>query len=179
LLQEEILEGGWNTKEKQEPLGALDLIRSCLIKVGKRKRDLSLKAFEVFAWTSASFRESNRSLLEECWLNASDQDDWLAIYQASLSEGWTDELVHQSLQETVLYKASSRCYGPDAQVFEGTFEDVLPLCGDDGSSPPSVEQVLLQHRYFPDAGKLMLTAVFMGKESAHYAAQDKAVAMDT
>jgi nuclear pore complex protein Nup133 len=177
LLQEEIVEGDRETKEKQEPLGALDLIRGCLRKEGRSKRDLSLKAFEVFAWTNSSFREFNRSLLEECWLNAADQDDWPAIYQASLSEGWTDELVHQSLQETVLYNASSRCYGSDAQVFEGAFEDVLPLCGEDGSSSPSVEQVLLQHRYFPDAGKLMLTAVVMGKESAHYA--DEAVAMDT
>lgn len=173
------MEGDQDTKEKQEPLSALDLIRSCLIKEGSSRRDLSLKAFEVFAWTSSSFRESNRSLLEECWLNAADQDNWPTIYQESLSEGWTDELICPSLQETVLYKASRICYGSDAQVFDGTFEDVLPLCGEDGPSSPSVEQVLLQHRYFPDAGKLILTALIMGKESAHYAAQNEAVAMDT
>ncbi|KAJ1701556.1 hypothetical protein LUZ63_001335 [Rhynchospora breviuscula] len=176
-LQEEIV-GDDDINEGQESLGALELIRRCLTEEGRRRRDLSLKAFEVFAWMSSSLRESNRTLLEECWLNAADQDNWPAIYQASISEGWTDELLLGSLQETVLYKASSRCYGPNAQVFEGSFEDVLPLRGEEGSSSPSVEQVLSQHRYFPDAGKLMLTAVIMVKESTHYAAQDEAVAMD-
>jgi nuclear pore complex protein Nup133 len=35
----------------------------------------------------------------------------------------------------------------------------------------SVEEVLMQHKDFPDAGKLMMTAVIMGKELPYTAAE--------
>ncbi|KAL1217856.1 Nuclear pore complex protein [Cardamine amara subsp. amara] len=47
----------------------------------------AIKAFEMFAYTSFSFRENNRSLLEECWRNVADQDDWDRLHQASANEG--------------------------------------------------------------------------------------------
>lgn len=132
--------------------------------------ELSLKAFEVFAWTSSSFRISNRSLLEQCWKNAADQDDWAALCQASTVEGWSDEIVLESLRNTLLFKASNRCYGPGAETYDGGFEEVLPLQKEDMIFPnlkeaiSSVEGLLMQHKDFPDAGKLMLTAILMGKE---------------
>ncbi|KAJ3669565.1 hypothetical protein LUZ60_011515 [Juncus effusus] len=150
-LQEEIV--GKGEEKKRELIGPVDLIKICL---NKRDRNLALKAFEVFAFTSASFRSSNKTLLEECWSNAVDQDDWPALYQSSISQGWTDDIIIRSLSQTVLYEACNRCYGCDAQVFEGGFEEVLSLS--------SVEKVVMGHSYFADAGKLMLTALALGKE---------------
>lgn len=140
------------------------LIETCL---RGATRELALLAFEIFAWTSSSFRSSNRSLLGECWRLAADSDDWVALANAARAEGWSDELVVDTLRETVLFKASCRCYGPEAGNFEGGFEEVLPLRKDDASpleSGLSVEAILMQHTSFLDAGKLMLTAVMLGKE---------------
>jgi nuclear pore complex protein Nup133 len=136
----------------------------------RRDQELSFKAFEVFALTSPSFRSSNRGLLEACWMNATDQDDWVKLSEASTLEGWSDEVIEESLQATVLFKASRLCYSPDAVVYDGTFEDVLPVKKEDvhlrglESKCLSVEEVLMQHKDFPDTGKLMMTAVIMGKE---------------
>ena len=150
------------------------LIEMCL----KRDQELSLKAFEVFAWTNSSFRTSNRCLLEACWINATNQDDWVKLSEASMSEGWSDEVIQESLQGTVLFKASRLCYSPDSVVlYDGTFEDVLPVKKEDvhlrglESKCLSVEEVLMQHKDFPDAGKLMMTAVIMGKELSYTAAE--------
>lgn len=152
---------------EQQLLPPRDLIELCLkaeIPV------LSLLAFGVFAWTSSSFRKANRSLLEECWKCAANQDDWEKLYEESIAEGWSDEDTLRVLRETVLFQASSRCYGPGAETFEGGFDEVLVLrlenmeiasLKDPGSSS-SVEAILMQHKDFPDAGKLMLTAVMMG-----------------
>jgi nuclear pore complex protein Nup133 len=143
----------------------------------KRDRELSLKAFEVFASTSSSFRNSNRGLLEACWMNAANQDDWVKLLQVSTSEGWSDEVIQKSLLGTVLLNASRLCYSPDAVVYDGTFEDVLPVKKEDvhlrglESKCFSVEEVLMQHKDFPDAGKLMMTAVIMGKELPYTAAE--------
>lgn len=156
-----------------------ELIEMCL----KRDRDLSLKAFEVFASTSSSFRSSNRGLLEASWMNATNQDDWVKLSQVSTSEGWSDEVIQESLQGTVLFKASRMCYSPDSLVYDGTFEDVLPVKKEDvhlrglESKCLSVEEVLMQHKDFPDAGKLMMVAVIMGKELSYTAAEP--VEMDT
>ncbi|PKA57063.1 Eukaryotic translation initiation factor 3 subunit C [Apostasia shenzhenica] len=141
-----------------EPLDPAELIEKCL----RGDRKLSLLAFEIFAWTSSSFRSLNHSLIEKCWRNAAEQDDWAALANASRAEGWTDETRFAKLRETVLFKASNRCYGPEAETFEGGFEEVLPLRKEDAVS--SVETILMQHENFPDAGKLMLTATMMGKE---------------
>lgn len=154
-------------KEKQDTtqlFSPAELIEICL---KSRNRELSLLSFDVFAWTSSSFRRSNRSLLDQCWKNAADQDDWAGLYQASLAEGWSDEENLRHLRETVLFQASSRCYSPDAQIYEGGFEEVLPL-RQEGieypmlKDPGSVEGVLMQHEDFPDAGKLMVTAIMLG-----------------
>lgn len=182
-LQEEIMRHLTDNREAldaKKPLPPGELIELCLRGVP----ELSLKAFEVFAWTSSSFRSSNRSLLEECWKNAADQDDWAALYQASTSEGWSDEIVLESLRNTVLFKASNRCYGPEAETYDGGFEEVLPLQKEDVEfsnlkyASSSVEGLLMQHKDFPDAGKLMLTAIIMGKEG-NDAVVEEDVTMDS
>ena len=95
-----------------------------------------------------------------------------------MSEGWSDEVIQESLQGTVLFKASRLCYSPDSVVlYDGTFEDVLPVKKEDihlrglESKCLSVEEVLMQHKDFPDAGKLMMTAVIMGKKLSYTAAE--------
>ncbi|KAG8642169.1 nuclear pore complex protein NUP133 isoform X4 [Manihot esculenta] len=130
--------------------------------------ELALLAFDVLAWTSSSFRRSHRNLLEECWKNAADQDDWGKLHQASLDEGWSDEETLQQLKDTVLFQAASRCYGPQAETIEEGFEEVLSLRKENSEGSPmkdldfSVEAILMQHKDFPDAGKLMLTAIMLG-----------------
>ncbi|CAL4938341.1 unnamed protein product [Urochloa decumbens] len=175
-LQEEIVQHDpeyAQVKYTRTLLDPSELIEMCL----KKDQELSLKAFEVFAWTSSSFRSSNRGLLEACWMNATNQDDWVKLSEASTSEGWSDEVIQESLQETVLFKASRLCYSPDSVVYDGTFEDVLPVKKEDihlrglESKCLSVEEVLMQHKDFPDAGKLMMTAVIMGKEISYAAAE--------
>ncbi|OMP04869.1 hypothetical protein COLO4_09229 [Corchorus olitorius] len=142
-----------------------ELIEMCL-KSGSR--ELALQVFDVFAWTSSSFRKSHRHLLEECWKNAADQDHWSELYQASITEGWSDEETLQQLSQTMLFLASNRCYGPKAEIIEEGFDEVLPLrqenvevAGSKGTRS-SVEAILMQHRDFPYAGKLMLTAIMLG-----------------
>jgi nuclear pore complex protein Nup133 len=127
-----------------------------------------LCAFDVFAWTSSSFRKTYRNLLEECWKNAADQDDWSDLYQSSTAQGWGDEETLQNLRETTLFQASRRCYGPNAETFGEGFEEVLALRQENveplllRDSGFSVEAILMQHKGFPEAGKLMLTAIVLG-----------------
>nr|CAD1839792.1 unnamed protein product [Ananas comosus var. bracteatus] len=177
-LQEEIVAYFVNIGEEDisKPLTPTELIDMCL----RGGRDISLKVFDVFAWTSASFRRSNVSTLEECWMNAANQDDWLSICQASTVEGWSEEVLLEALRETVLFNASSRCYGSGADMmYDGSFEEILPLRKEHvqlssltlhSTSSSSVEEILMKHKDFPDAGKLMLTAVFMGKEGSNVVA---------
>ncbi|XP_015691167.1 nuclear pore complex protein NUP133 isoform X2 [Oryza brachyantha] len=181
-LQEEIIQHDpeyAHDKYTSKPVRPLELIEMCL----RRDRELSLKAFEVFAWTSASFRCSNRGLLEACWMNATDQDDWVSLSQES--EGWSDERIQESLQGTVLFNASRLCYSRDAVVYGGSFEEVLPVKKEDlqlrglEGRCLSVEEVLMQHKDFPDAGKLMMTAVIMGKELPDTVAAAEPVEMDS
>ncbi|KAF7054828.1 hypothetical protein CFC21_062444 [Triticum aestivum] len=183
-LQEEIVQHDpeyAQGKHASKLLPPSELIEMCM----KRGRELSLKAFEVFAWTGSSFRSSNKGLLEACWTNAADQDDWVKLSQASVSEGWSDEVIQESLQGTVLFNASRLCYSSDAVVFDGTFEEVLPVRKEDVHARGleakcfSVEEVLMQHDAFPDAGKLMMTAVVMGKELSYAAPADEPVDMDS
>ena len=84
-----------------------------------------------------------------------------------MSEGWSEEETHEYLKETILFQASRRCYGPNAATFEGGFEEVLPLRQENTDSfslkeTGSVEAILMQHKDFPEAGKLMLTAIMLG-----------------
>ncbi|KAA8524826.1 hypothetical protein F0562_011249 [Nyssa sinensis] len=168
-LQEEILELLPDNEEKQNIgqrlLPPVDIIKLCL---EGQNPEIALWAFDVFAWTSSSFLKCHRSLLEECWKNAANQDDWGRLYESSIAEGWSDEETLQILRETTLFKASSRCYGPEAETFEGGFDEVLPLRQENLDLPTlrdmgsCVETILMQHRDFPDAGKLMLTAVMLG-----------------
>lgn len=169
ILQEKILKLLPESDEKQkignQLLSPVDLIELCL---KNHNRVLALRAFDVFAWTSCSFLKCNSSLLEECWRNAANQDDWERIYQLSVAEGWSDEETLRALRTTILFQASSRCYGPEAKTFDGGFDEVLPLrqdnmelsCVKDLCS--SVEAILMQHKDFPDSGKLMLTAIMLG-----------------
>ncbi|KAF6165635.1 hypothetical protein GIB67_043084, partial [Kingdonia uniflora] len=172
-LQEEIISLIPDNEEKtdigQQLLPPWELIELCL---KNNTPKLSLRAFDVFAWTSSSFRTSNKSLLKECWKNAADQDEWGKLYQSSIEEGWSDEEILQALRETVLFAASKRCYGSEAETYESGFDEVLPLRQEevqvsvvkDGVS--SVEGILMQHKSFPDAGKMMLTAIMLGKVGA-------------
>lgn len=145
-----------------------DLIKLCLEGEGQ---ELSLWAFEVFAWTSSSFRQTHRKLLEECWKKAASQDDWSKIFESYVSEGWSDEETLHNLSNTVLFQASRRCYGPQAETFEEGFDQVLPLREEnletttileDMSS--SVEAILMRHKDFSVAGKLMLMAIMLCSE---------------
>lgn len=169
-LQEEILKLLPDDDEEKQTIGQRllpphELIELCLT---SQNRDLSLFAFDVFAWTSSYFLKCNASLLEECWRNAANQDDWEHIYQTSMAEGWGEEETLGVLRDTVLFQASSRCYGPKTATFEGGFDEVLPLRQENADLPSlkemgsSVEAILMQHKNFPDAGKLMLTAIMLG-----------------
>lgn len=145
------------------------LIKLCLGVEGINP-ELSLWAFEVFSWTSSSFRQMHKNLLEDCWKNAADQDDWNNLYQASVTEGWTDEKTLQILRQTMLFKVSNRCYGSQAETFGEGFEEVLPLSQEHlethslKDSGSSVEAILMRHRDFPEAGKLMRTALMLGAQ---------------
>lgn len=170
-LQEEVLKF-FPADEARKYNGRLlhpeELIELCL---KAEDSELTLRAFDVFAWTSSSFRRSHRNLLEECWKKAVDQVDWGQLHQASKDEGWSDEETLRQLKDTLLFQASSRCYGPRAETFEDGFEEVFPMREENPESSAvknsnfSVEAVLMQHKDFPDAGKLMLTAVMLGSAS--------------
>ncbi|KAG0496190.1 hypothetical protein HPP92_000881 [Vanilla planifolia] len=168
-LQEEVLAFYGETTENPEMnklIPSEELIKMCLR--GDHPK-LALLAFEVFAWTSSSFRSSNRSLLEACWWNAAEQDDWVALAAASTA-GWSDEMALKHLRESILFQASYLCYGPETDTYGGGFDEVLPLMKDDvdftslRDSGSSVEAILMQHKNFSEAGKLMLTAITLGKE---------------
>ncbi|XP_047340645.1 nuclear pore complex protein NUP133 isoform X2 [Impatiens glandulifera] len=171
-LQEDILNLLPENDEERQKIGnnllsPLDLIELC-IKSSNQIRELSILAFDVFAWTSSSFLSHNRTLLVECWRNAIEQDDWLKLYQASVLEGWSDEHTLQVLRETVLFLASSRFYGPEAKTFEGGFYETLPLrrtASMQENNNNTVEDILMTHKDFPEAGKLMVMAVMLGTKS--------------
>lgn len=170
-LQEESLRLLPDNEEKRQSIGnkllpPADLIELCL---EIENPELSLRAFNIFAW-SASFLRSNTTLLEKCWRNAANQDDWGRLHQKSITEGWSDETTTQTLKGTVLFQASNTCYGPESEAFEVRFDEVLPLRQESSElsslkdASPSVEAVLMQHKDFPYAGKLMLTAVMLGSD---------------
>ncbi|KAK8717800.1 hypothetical protein V6N13_045054 [Hibiscus sabdariffa] len=48
-------------------------------------------------------------------------------YEASVSEGWGDEETLQQLSQIILFKASNRCYGLNAETIEDGFDQLLPL----------------------------------------------------
>ncbi|GAB2274991.1 hypothetical protein Dimus_009760 [Dionaea muscipula] len=179
--QEEILKILPDEEEKRnigfQLLPPSDLIRLCL---NYPTAELVLKAFDIFAWTSSSFRTRNRTLLEECWKIAVDLDEWEKLYQFSVAVGWSDEDTLRVLEKTVLFKASQRCYGPESESFEGGFDEVLPLRlapmepSDLMGHAASVEMILMQHKDFPNAGKLMLTAVMLGSARADVGVEDVA-----
>lgn len=169
LLQEEVIEllSSDETKQNLDKrlLHPEDLIKLCL---EGESAELALRAFDVFAWTSSSFRRTHANLLDDCWRNAADQDDWSKLYQASVSEGWSDEETLQNLKDTVLFQASNRCYGPEAETFGEGFDEVFPLRQEIvepstmKDSLSSVEAILMQHKDYSEAGKLMLTAIMLG-----------------
>ncbi|WOL15473.1 nuclear pore complex protein [Canna indica] len=183
-LQEEIVGhlSDEDIKDIDRPLRPGEMIEMCFKKGSK---ELCLKAFQVFAWASSSFRRSNKSLLEECWKNAANQDNWVAIAEASKAEGWSDEVVLQSLRETMLCKASYLCYGPGSQIYDGSFDEVMPLQKGDEEvlsvrdSCSSVEGILMQHKDFPDAGKLMLTAIMLATAGDEAMAEEDDLAMNS
>ncbi|KAE9606416.1 putative transcription factor WD40-like family [Lupinus albus] len=171
-LQEEVMKCLHSIEEKEhvehQLLHPEDLIKLCL---EGEDRELSLWAFDVFAWTSSSFRKVHLKLLEDCWKNAASHDDWSILQNSYTVGGWSDDETQQNLKNTVLFQASSRCYGSQAETFEEGFDQVLPLRQENLEDTPipndmssSVETILMQHKDFADAGKLMLMAVMLGSE---------------
>ncbi|XP_027332079.1 nuclear pore complex protein NUP133 isoform X2 [Abrus precatorius] len=170
-LQEEVMKHLPSIEDKQlvedQLLHPEDLIKLCL---DGEERELPLWAFDVFAWTSSSFRKIHRKLLEDCWKNAASQDDWSKLYDSYTVEGWSDEEILQNLKNTILFQASNRCYGPQNETFEEGFDQVLPLRQENmetsilGDMSSSVEKILMQHKDYPVAGKLMLMAIMLGSE---------------
>ncbi|CAA0831103.1 Nuclear pore complex protein NUP133 [Striga hermonthica] len=142
----------------QQLLVPLDLIKMCL---RIKKRELSLRPFDIFLWTSASLLRNNTIVLEECWRNAASQDDWKRLYGLSMTEGWSDERTSKILEQTVLFHASRKCYGPRSKNFDVKFDEVLPLRME-ADIGLSVEGVIMKHKDYPDVGKLMLTAILLG-----------------
>ncbi|KAK9077399.1 hypothetical protein SSX86_005736 [Deinandra increscens subsp. villosa] len=175
-LQQEILKLVPEDEEAQERahklLSPADLIQLCL---DIQNKQATLYAFDVFAWTSLSFLRCNTRLLEECWKNAANQDDWETINQTTAAKGLTDEEIFEVLNETTLFQASRRCYGPEAETYEGGFDQVLPLRQESleiSTGGSSVEGILMQHRSFPDADKLMVTAIMLGSVAAEATLED-------
>ncbi|KAM7275468.1 hypothetical protein ACFE04_017334 [Oxalis oulophora] len=166
-LQEEVVPSDSEaTQYNHQLLSPVELIKLCL---EDESPELALRAFDVFAWTSSSFWKTHQNLLEECWRNAANQDDWEQLYQASVSEGWSEEETLSQLKHTLLFQASNKCYGIHAETFDGSFDEVLPLRRENPEdvsvlnySSSSVEAILMQHKDFPDAGKLMLSAIMLG-----------------
>lgn len=124
------------------------LVEACL---NSGSRELTLCAFQVFTSAGPKFCSGNHSLLEEAWLRAIDQDDWLGMKKMAEEEGWSDEHIMQVLQDSLLYQASRHCFGEShASSFA---RDV---------SPESVENVMAKHPSYPEAGQAMLTAFRYG-----------------
>ncbi|KAL3646114.1 hypothetical protein CASFOL_011294 [Castilleja foliolosa] len=163
-LQEEILRLLPDNEEKQSTgqnlLPPVDLIEMCL-KI--KNHDLSLRAFDLFSWTSMSFLRNNITLLKNCWRNAANQDDWQKLHRMSVNEGWSDERTSEIFKGTVLFQAGSKCYGPHTETFDVKFVEVLLLRQEEEESDSSVESVLREHRDFPEAGKLMIAAIVLGR----------------
>ena len=124
------------------------LVEACL---NSGSRELTLCAFQVFTSSGPKFCSGNHSLLEEAWLKAVDQDDWLGMKRMAEEDGWSDEHIMQVLQDSLLYQASRRCYG-DSHT-SSFARDV---------SPESVEKVIAKHPSYPEAGQAMLTAFRYG-----------------
>ncbi|RDX89751.1 Nuclear pore complex protein NUP133, partial [Mucuna pruriens] len=170
-LQEEVMKRLTSIEDTQlvedQLLHPEDLIKLCL---EGEEQELSLWAFDVFAWTSSSFRKIHRKLLEDCWKKAASHDDWSKFHDSYRVEGWSDQEILQNLKNTILFQASSRCYGPRSETFEEGFDQVLSLRQDNmetsilGDMGSSVETILMQHKDFPVAGKLMLMAIMLGSE---------------
>ncbi|KAI3497232.1 hypothetical protein L1887_39700 [Cichorium endivia] len=159
-LQQEIAKILGDTEQKDEIahklLPSADLIHLCL---GIQNKKLALYPFEIFAWSSFSFLKGNTGILEECWKNAANQDNWVAINEMCVAKGLSDEEMLEVLKETTVFQASRRCYGSGSE--SSCYEEVLPL-RQDGFEGGSVEGILMQHRSFPDADKLMVMAIMLG-----------------
>lgn len=73
------------------------------------------------------------------------------------------------LRKTMLFQAASKCYGPESDTYEGSFFEVLPLKEEMSEVPSmkevgSVEGILMRHKDYAEAGKLMLTALMLGAQ---------------
>lgn len=91
-------------------LRAWDLIELCL---KRGSAELVLSAFDVFAWSSSSFWISNKPLLEKCWKNAIDQNDWKKLYDVSIAEGWRDEDTLLVLEKSVVFRSQGGATDPN------------------------------------------------------------------
>lgn len=147
----------------EEVISPGQLVELCL-KGGSR--ELILGAFQVFRSAGSKFCTSNHSLLEEAWLRAVDQDDWLGMKQTSEEEGWSDEHILQVLQESLLFQASKLCYG-GAHATPLLLSDIAKGVNNFATevSLETVEAVLSTHPNFSEAGQAMLTAFKLGISS--------------
>lgn len=126
----------------------VQLVEACL---NSGSRELTLCAFRVFTSAGSKFCSGNYSLLEQAWLRAVDQDDWLGMKRTSEEEGWTEDHTMQVIQDSLLYQASRHCYG----------ESHLSNFARDVSTE-SVEKVIAKHPSYSEAGQAMVTAFRLG-----------------
>ena len=138
------------------------LVEACLT---SGNRDLILGAFQVFTSAGSKFCSGNHSLLEEAWLRAVDQDDWLDMKRTSEEEGWTEEHVMQVLHESLLYQVSRHCYQESRRLYMSLDQEVADRNVSTFAkdfSPDEVEGVIAKHPNFSEAGHAMLTAFRLG-----------------
>jgi nuclear pore complex protein Nup133 len=143
----------------EEFLSPGKLVDACL-KSGSR--ELVMGAFEVFTNAGAKFCSSNYNLLEQAWLRAADQDDWVGLKKMSDEEPWSDDHLLEALQGTLLYQASKHFFGEAGMIlprFDQGFPNQIGVTAD---SPEAVESVLAKHPSYTYAGQTMLTAFRMG-----------------
>lgn len=164
-VQEQVVQAGMIGDD--EMLSPRQLIEACMKLDNK---ELVLSVFEVFAYAGDDFRQRNKSLLENAWVWAADQDDWGMMRETSENEGWGDQQLLNFMYSTGLYQAARRCYGEGADArYGGPFEETLSLTSGDGAGL-SVEVILMRHPDFSFAGQTMLTALKLGTEpSAEWA----------
>jgi nuclear pore complex protein Nup133 len=143
----------------EELLSPGKLVDACL-KSGSR--ELVMGAFEVFTNAGAKFCSSNYNLLEQAWLRAADQDDWVGLKKTSDEEPWSDDHLLEALQGTLLYQASKHFFGEAGMIlprFDQGFPNQIGVTAD---SAEAVESVLAKHPSYTYAGQIMLTAFRMG-----------------
>jgi nuclear pore complex protein Nup133 len=117
--------------DEDAPLPPLRLVEACLGDGAEgagapgRDEDL-LDGFAAFASAGASFRKSNRSLLETLWRRAAAETDWEEL--SELRATGSDAGYVHALRATLVARATRRCYDDTYAVRLGApFEEAMPV----------------------------------------------------